>query len=165
MNKRRGSFSTGIGVGYVTLVMIFAVVGLTVLAVMAYQSAGANDVLNEKSVAYTQQYYDADVRAKEKLMLLDKAAYEAAESAFFDSRFEEQCSDIEGVTLRKTMQGYAVTFSEPINDALSIRVEVLFYSIPNENGRYKLQEYKTVSADSAESDKPLGVWDGDPLIK
>ena len=157
MDKKR-AFSGGMGTGFVTLITIFSVICLAVLAVMSYQAASANDVLNEKSIAYTKAYYEADSRAKEKLMLLDKAAYEAVEG-FFESDFAEYCAEIDGVKLSKKMEGFTAEYSEPINDRLSIRVSVLFYSMPTVN-RYIIKEYKTVSADSAEEEKPLGVWDG-----
>ena len=160
MNKKDNNIGGGIGVGYVSLIMMFAVICLAVLAVMSYQSAGANDILNEKSEAYTVQYYAADSRVQEKLMLCDNAAYEAAESAFFESSFEEACAAIEGVTLQRAMEGYKVEFTEPINDRSSIKVSAIFYTIPLNGSRDKITTYKTISADEAEEEKPLGVWDG-----
>lgn len=164
MDKKRSFFSGGMGVGYVTLMMIFAVICLTVLAVMAYRAASANDVLNEKSIAYTQEYYEADGRAKEKLMLLDKAAYNAHESAFFDSSFEDACACIEGVTLKKTMEGYTAEYSEPINERLCIMVSIMFYSSPRGGVRYRIISYKTVAADESGEEPALGVWDGSTIF-
>ena len=159
MDKKQGMLSGGMGTGFVSLIMIFSVICLAVLAVMSYQAASGNDVLNEKSIAYTKEYYEADSRAKEKLMLLDKAALNAADG-FFESDFETLCLEIEGVTLKKCMEGFNTEYTEAINDRLSIKVSAVFYSMPTENGRYRITSYKTVSADSAEDEKPLGVWDG-----
>lgn len=158
MDKRKAA-SGGMGVGYVTLIMIFAVISLAVLAVMSYHAAGANDILNEKSVAATKEYYAADSRVQEKLMLLDKAAL-TAHQGFFESDFEQLCADMDGLTLRRGMEGFTVEFTEDINDRLSISVSAVFTSMPTVNGRYRILSYKTVSADAAEEDKPLGVWDG-----
>jgi len=154
--------SGGMGVGYVTLIMIFAVICLTVLAVMSYHAAGANDILNEKSISYTKQYYDAESRVQEKLMQLDNAAL-TAHKGFFESDFELLCAEIDGVEVKRSMEGFSVELTEAINDRLGIRVSAVFTAMPIDGSRYRITSHKTISADSAEEEKPLGVWDGSTI--
>ncbi len=157
-NQKNISQERGMGVGYVSLIMIFAVICLTVLASLSYQAARANDKLNEKSIAFTDSYYAADNRAKELLSKLDESAMTAYESGFFDESFAD---GYENVNVRKTADGYEVSFVEPVNERLSLSVKISFSDIP-ENGRYKIIEWKTVSV-SDMSEDTLGVWDGENL--
>lgn len=159
-DKKKTSGFGGMGVGYVSLIMIFAVICLTVLAVLSYQAAGANDILNEKSAAFTREYYAADSRAKEKLLLLDKYALTASEG-FFESDFTSLCEEaLPEVGLRSVPEGIEASFTEPINERLSMSVSIVFYSFPADGDRYLVKEWKTVSAAAEETDEPLGVWDG-----
>lgn len=158
--KQNSANGSGMGVGYVSLIMIFAVICLTVLAVLSYQAAGANSVLNEKSAAYTAEYYAADGRAKEKLMALDGYALEAS-YGFFEDDFIAFCeSDMIDVQVRNVPEGISVEFIEPINERLNLKVSVVFYSLPVDGVRYCINEWKSVASDADESDEALGVWDG-----
>lgn len=161
MNRKSNVTGTGgMGVGYVSLIMIFAVICLTVLAVLSYQAAGANDILNEKSGAFTREYYAADSRAKEKLMLLDECALTASEG-FFSDDFAVLCSEkLSDVTVRTVPEGAEVSFTEPMNDRLNLRVSVMFYSFCADGSRYRITEWRTSSAVADTTDEVLDVWDG-----
>lgn len=158
--KNNVSEGRGMGVGYISLIMLFAVICLTVLASLSYQAARANDKLNEKSISYTNGLYSADTAAKVILSELDAAAMLSFESDFFDDSFTAFCSSYDNLSLRKTAEGYEVSFSEPVSDALSLSVKIVFYSVPVGNDRYEIAEWKTVSVSEITEDKPLGVWDG-----
>lgn len=151
---------TGPGVGYVSLIMIFAVICLTVLASLSYQAACANSGLNEKSVSYTTAYYEADVRAKETLSKLDYAAYEAQSSGFFEDSFEELISGYENITLRKTADGYEASYTEKISENSVLSVRITFKSRADE--RCTVTEWKTVTVTDEEENTP-GVWNGQEL--
>lgn len=152
----------GLGVGYVTLIMLFAIICLTVLSVLSYQAARANEKLNEKSLSFTTEYYEADGRAKILLSELDNAALEAHKTGFFSESFAELCGEFESISLRNIPEGYSVSFTEQINEKLKLSVSVVFFNTP-EDERYRIAEWKTVSDGTEEEDAPLGVWDGTPL--
>ena len=57
-------FRSGIGIGYVSVMMIFAVICLTILAVLAFQAASSDEKLSEKNTDFTHEYYAADTEAK-----------------------------------------------------------------------------------------------------
>ncbi len=159
-DKKNSIGSSGMGVGYVSLIMIFAVICLTVLAVLSYQAAGANAVLNEKGAAYTSQYYAADGRAKEKLMALDGYSLSASQG-FFEDDFTALCEEnMPDVQLRNSPDGITAEFTEYINDRLSLKVSIKFYSFSDDGKRYRIEEWKSVASASEESEEPLGVWDG-----
>ncbi len=161
-NKSKGISGRGLGVGYVTLIMLFAVICLTVLSVLSYQAARANEKLNEKSSVFCTEYYAADGRAKMILSELDNDALEAHSSGFFAESFAELCNEYENISVRQVLEGFSVSFSEPLNERLKLSVNVVFYNTPVES-RYSINEWKTISADTEASDAPLGVWDGSPL--
>ena len=158
--KNNVSEGRGIGIGYISLIMLFAVICLTVLASLSYQAARANDKLNEKSISYTNGLYAADTAAKTVLSELDVAAKTSLDTGFFDDSFSAFCSSYDNLALRKTKEGYEVSFIEPISDPLSLSVKIVFYSVPSGNDRYDITEWKTVSVSETTEDKPLGVWDG-----
>ena len=162
MNDKKSVFSTstGLGVGYVSLIMLFAVICLTVLAVLSFQAAGSNEMLNERSSSFNSQYYRADGRAKSILMRLDNAALSAHENGFFEDSFAEGCGQLSAVELTRTAEGFKAAYTEVINERLSLSVEVLFYSAPVDGSRYRIDRWQTVPADSEEQESSLGVWDG-----
>ena len=158
-DERRSSEERGIGVGYVTLIMLFAVICLTVLASLSYQAARANDKLNEKSISFTNGFYSADSRAKETLSELDNWAKEAHEAGFFDDSFPLMCEENEELSVKKVQEGYEISFSYPVSENLKLSAVVVFYSTPSEGQRYFIDSWKTVAVTS-DSDENLGVWDG-----
>lgn len=168
MSKNNNTRFNGLGIGYVSLVMLFTVICLTVLSVLSYQAASANDMLNEKNSAFTAEYYDADSRAKEKLSALDSAALGAMQSrlqgGFFEDGFAACCDEIGGITLQKLPDGFMVSFSEPVNDRLSLDVRARFYAKAVEGRRYSIERWKTTASDDIGSADPPDVWDGGALF-
>lgn len=160
-NRKSVSEGRGMGVGYVSLIMLFAVICLTVLASLSYQAARANDKLNEKSISFTDGYYAADSKAKELLSQLDEAALLSHESGFFGDSFGVLCEEYKNVAVRKIPEGFEASFSQPVSDSLALSVKVVFFSAPTED-RYRIDEWKTVSVDMAQ-DNSLGVWNGESL--
>lgn len=168
MSKNNNTRFNGLGIGYVSLVMLFTVICLTVLSVLSYQAASANDMLNEKNSAFTTEFYDADSRAKEKLSAIDSASLGAMQSqlqgGFFDDEFTACCDEIGGITLQKLPDGFKVSFSEPVNDRLSLDVQAKFYSRAVDGRRYSIERWKTTASDDIGSADPPDVWDGGALF-
>ena len=164
MTDKRKSISEGrgIGVGYVTLIMLFAVICLTVLASLSYQAARANDKLNEKSISFAEGYYSADSNAKKILSELDEGAMLSHETGFFDDSFPAICEEYENVTVRKIPEGYEASFSESVSGNLELSVKIVFFSAASGERRYRIEQWKTVSV-GAEEDSLLGVWNGEEL--
>lgn len=161
--RKNQAESRGIGVGYVTLIMLFAVICLTVLASLSYQAARANDKLNEKSISYTDSFYEADTRAKLTLSELDAAASEAHRSCFFYDGFSAYCAENEQLSVKQVSEGFEVSYSEEINESLILSVKIVFFNIPSDGARYRIEEWKTVTASADGAEETLGVWDGGML--
>lgn len=164
MNRKKVKSGAGIGIGYVSVMMIFAVICLTVLAVLSLEASGSGQVLNLKSAEFTADYYAADSKAKEMLMLLDGAAYEAHASGFFDEAFAE-AELPEAVVISSVPEGFSAVYIVPVNERLNLNVSVLFFSdtAAHSGRRYEITEWRTAGVSDGESSSPIHVWDGGAL--
>ena len=161
MSRYAKNIRSGIGIGYVSVMMIFAVICLTILAVLAFQAASSDERLSEKNIDFTREYYTADTEAKRILMELDNAALTALESPFFEDSFTE-LSAASGASLTRTAEGFRAEYRVELNERLSLIVEAVFYSVPAAHGgeRIEIVEWRTASSSEA-IDKPLNVWNGE----
>lgn len=155
--RNKDNRNIGVGVGYVSVMLIFAVISLTIFAVLSFKSAMSSDSFNERSGEFLQQYYAADTAAKEKLSQLHNCALKAKESVVFEDAFEELAEDVGGVKLRRSLNGYVVSYSIPINERQELAVKINF----DENGKYTIEQWRSdaVNEDTT-SDSHLNVWDG-----
>ena len=157
MNRKETSKSVGIGVGYITAMLIFAVICLTIFAVMSLKAAEADDILNSRSGEYVQQYYSADMKAKEILAELDGIAHSLGNSDTFAQSFDLSIADIWNISTEKSANGIMAEYSVPINETMDLFVRVEFYDTTNE---FKILSWQTKSADTGNSEENLNVWDG-----
>lgn len=155
MNKKNETRSSGLGVGYVSVMIIFVIICLTIFAVFSFRAANSNDVFNERSGEYLRQYYAADIEAKEILAKLDEAAFNARSSDTFDSGFSSAAADME-VELSKTPVGYLAEYTVEINDRQYISVAVSFYS----DRGCEINRWQNVSIPNDASDQHINVWQG-----
>lgn len=159
MNKG-GGIKSGFGIGYVSIIMIFAVICLTTLAVLSFQAADSDEKLGLKNADFVQDYYAADSQAKQVLMRLDNAALLAAESGFFEDAFPSLIQEEDGVKLTPVMDGIRAQYSVPINERLTLEVTAKFYSFPGGSSRYEIAEWKMLADIPENEDNHLNVWDG-----
>lgn len=157
MNKRDRLNTSGLGVGYVSVMIIFAVICLTIFAVLSFSAASSSDGFNKRSGDFLKQYYAADSAAKSKLAQLDGLAKSAAETGFFEDEFEAAVSEqVEGASLSRIADGFSVAWTEKINDRQELSVEVDFTS----SGDCEITRWQTGTLSEDSSDSHLGVWDG-----
>lgn len=161
MKGKKRSFSAGgtLGTGYVSVIMIFVMITLTVLASLSFSAAGVNYGQSGRSREFTASFYEAENRANEKLMRIDEAAVEAQAQPFF-SAFEQGAEDIGGLDVELSAEGYRVRWSEEISDRVKLSCEVEVFAEPklHDNRRYSIIKWDTVSG--GEADTHINVWDG-----
>lgn len=160
MNKNKGARFTGLGIGYVSIIILFVIIALTVLAVLSFQAAGSDIVLTEKSAAFTAEYYAADTAAKQKLAELDGAAEQAGE-VFFEDSFAEAAEQL-GASAAAVPEGVRTEYSVAINERQQLYVSVVFFSAPEAHGgeRYRVDRWQSGTETAADEDEHLVVWDG-----
>lgn len=132
MNERKG-FSVPV-VGGSSLLVIFAVLCLTVFALLSVATVRANGRLSDEAAAAIYEYYEADGAAEEIL-----ARLRAGERP-------ECVKEQDGVFL----------FTCPVSDTQTLVVEATV-----EEHNYKILRWQTVSTTQWEADDDLPVWGGD----
>lgn len=152
MNKRSGFRGSGMGVGYVSVMVIFVTVCLTLFAALSLHAAGSDDAFNERSGEYLRQYYAADAKAQENLARLDEAAHNADEGMLWEA-LEAAVGENAG-EVSPVRGGCMVKYSVKINDRQELMCEVVF----TENGYEKIRWQSAAAI--AEGDDHPNVWDG-----
>lgn len=160
--KRRKSSGGIVGVGYISIMLIFTVICLTIFAVLSFQAAYSNNRLSDRGEDFTQQYYAADMQAKKILSELDVKSAELTGSFDFSGEFAAAAREISGCTAevaaRDGGECVLVDYSVELNDRQRLSVSVLFRSAYNEY-RYEILSWKTTTEETAGESHP-NIWDG-----
>lgn len=143
----------GIGTGYLSIMMIFVVLCLTMLAALSYSAAQNEMKYSEKSGDYNKAYYAADLEAKRTLAGVDSAVAESG--GYADFMFLAALDEMENVEYSPFAGGIEISWRTPINDRQSISARIRY-----EEGGYEITEWRTVCTESV-SDAPLNVWNGE----
>lgn len=157
MSRKGKSQEMSAGVGYVSVMLIFAVICLTIFAVLSLKAALSDESINERSEDFLKNYYAADTAAKEKLSLINDIAHELKDSEFFEEAFAEKTASLEGVTAQTRPDGISVSYSVEINERQRLFVNVVF----NGKGEYTVKKWQSRSSASGDDDNShINVWDG-----
>ena len=143
----------GIGTGYLSIMMIFVVLCLTMLAALSYSTAQNEQKYSEKSGDYTKAYYAADLGAKRVLAAVDAAA--SGYDFYTDFMFLAELDEIDGVDYTPLPDGIEISWTTPINNRQSIRASVKY-----SDGGYEITEWRTVYSEY-ETSAPPNVWSGE----
>jgi len=150
----------GVGVGTVSLVMIFAVLCLTVFAILTLSTSTAEKVMAERTASFVSGYYEADTKAtKIRASILD-----FQRNGFFDSLRNENPdgtamqSVIDGVELivERSADGIFVSYSCEINEVLDLSVKLRLVGDAD-----VVLGWRTVHTRDWDMDDGLLVWDGE----
>ena len=160
MSKNRSEKRSAFGVGYVSMMIIFVIICLTIFAVMSLLAAQSNDRLNRRAGDFAEEYYAADSAAKATLAQLDGLAAAAMESGFFEEEFLDAAAEIDGAVAERVREGVSVSFTEQINDRQELSVKITFYGSSDSAERYIITQWRSRLIDTEESSGSLNVWDG-----
>lgn len=139
---RRVHFSPP-AVGGVSLLVVFAVLCLTVFALLSLTTVRADVRLADASAQAVSDYYAADCQAQEILARL--RAGETPDGVTWSSPMEDG----------ETEYSYTVS----ISNTQELQVEVLVWP----DGRWSVQRWQAAAAGGWEIDEGLEVWDGTPF--
>lgn len=154
MDRKSGFRGSGLGVGYVSIMVIFVTVCLTLFAVLSLSAAGSNDSFNKRSGEYLREYYAADAKALDILAQLDCSAKTAAQGDFFLDELEFSAQEL-GVSITPLKGGCRAKYSVKINERQQLMCEIDF----TEDGGFEKKRWQSVAAYS-DDDSHLNVWDG-----
>lgn len=152
-NEKNDRKPAGIGSGYLSIMMIFVVLCLTMLAALSYSTAAGEKKYSEKSAEYTKAYYAADFEAKRTLAAADGVISEYSDYADFMLTAELDC--MENIEYETVSDGIEVSWKTPINQSQSIFCRVRF-----SGGSFEIISWRTGSA-AEDEEKPLNVWLGE----
>lgn len=138
-DRRQERFSPP-AVGGISLLVVFAVLCLTIFALLALTTAQADARLADASARAVEEYYAADRKAQEILARL---------------RIGEQP---EGVQIAGAIASYSV----PITDTREIQVDVMLDSLlaDAEADGCTILRWQVVSAQEWELESSIEIWDG-----
>lgn len=125
-------------VGGISLLVVFAVLCLTVFALLALTTVQADVRLADASAQAVEDYYAADCRAQELLARVRNG--ETPENV--------ELERVDGVT--------SVRYACPISDGQELQVEARI----NWDGSYSILRWQAVATREWESDESLDLWDG-----
>jgi len=131
-NEEKSVFAMGTGVS--SLLVIFAILCITVFAVLSVSSASADSALSEKTAVSVKEYYAADSEAEKILSEIRSG----------------------NIPDNVTCEGDTYKYVCHINDTRELRVEVTV------NGSdYLIERWQTVYTGSWENDESMNVWGGE----
>lgn len=153
MTKNNNIRPAGIGTGYLSLMMIFVVLCLTILAALSFSAAVSERSYSEKSAEYTKAYYAADTAAMLTFAHISELAAEYDD--YSDFMLLGELDAMDGVSYESYPDRIDISWSTPINSRQSIYSAISI----SENGT-AVTDWRTIQGDTPE-EEPLGVWLGE----
>lgn len=143
MNKRSAPT-----VGASSLLVIFAVLCLTVFAMLSLSTVQADKRLSDRSAAAALAYYEADTAAEEIFARL--RAGELPDGVTVTTYAAEEGAAI---------QGNIYSYSCALSETQAIQVE-----LAEQNGIWTVLRWQAVSTTEWEADDSVDIWDGDGIF-
>lgn len=144
MDERKQTELSPPPVGGASLLVVFAVLCLTVFALLSLSTVRANGRLSETSAQAVADYYAADCAAQEVLARL---------------RAGEEPEGVEFGGIGELYASYAC----PISDQQELRVEVRFPDLLDLDN-YEITCWRAVPVGQWENDDNLNVWSGEGIL-
>lgn len=155
MNKKSGFRGSGMGVGYISVMVIFVTVCLTLFATFSLRAASSNDAFNKRSGEFLKSYYSADSKAKQILAELDASAKVAASGFFFEDEFE--LTEHEGVVIKRVKGGCSADYSVAIDERRELKCGILF----KPDGSYEITRWQSRANSAGFNESPGNLWNGE----
>lgn len=135
---------SGLGVGSASIILVFAVLCLTIFALISFTAANVDRSMSEISLKTAKEYYEADTLAECILAEILEA--------------EIMPETVRGVDIITEWDAFAdyVMFSCPVSETKSLFVKVAMYIDSYDIIAWQMQE-----AGEWETDGGLSVWTGE----
>ena len=144
--KKKEAFSPP-ALGGSSLLVAFAVLALTVFALLSLSTVRADVRLGDAAAAAVKGYYEADVQAQELLARLRNGETPVEVTAHGEDSWHDP-----------SMIRY--TYAVPISDTQELQVELSH----SPDGTWTVLRWQSVPTGDWEYDDSLGLWDGDIVI-
>ena len=150
MKNEKNKLPSGIGTGYLSIMMIFVVLIMALLAALSLSAAKKEHNYSLKGAEYTAAYYEADLKARQtaaRYKALSDEYFSPSEPGFLAVLDEEN-------TL--TPNGIEISFSTPVSDRQEILMKISIH-----DGQYEITSSRTVPSGGVEETDGFTLWDGD----
>lgn len=144
MGERKKESFAPPALGGSSLLVVFAVLALTVFALLSLSTVRADVRLGDAAAKAVSDYYTADAQAQEILARLRNGETPVEVTAHGEDSWHDP---------RFTRYTYAV----PISDTQELQVEVL---VDRTDGSWSVLRWQSVPVGEWEPDTSLTVWDG-----
>lgn len=154
MNKTKHKLPSGIGTGYLSIMMIFVVLTLALLAALSLSAAKNEHKYSLKAAEYTADYYEADLQAKKTAVRLKTEAdsfFSCTEPEFLDFLAAE-----EGLEYTIIPEGIEISYKTPVNERQDILTTVRLH-----DGVCEILSSRTVSSGAESVTDEFTLWSGD----
>ena len=144
MTERKREIFSPPAVGGISLLVAFAVLCLTVFALLSLTTVQADGRLADASAQAVEEYYDADCRAQEILARLRNGETPVEVTSHLEDSWHDP-----GMT--------RYTYEVPISDTQELQVEVLVDEV---GSGYSVQRWQAAPTGEWEIEESLELWDG-----
>lgn len=151
-NQTKTTAEMGAHIGSASIVMIFAVLCLTIFAVLSFETAAYEQRLAHKAADAAKAYYAADGIAEERyLEICTLLAAETDKAEVYQALLAEQ------VLAVQTAEGVRLEYTVPIDGTQELQVEL--FAAPD--GTVQIVRWNAAAAVDWEYEEGLLVWDGE----
>lgn len=140
----------GAQIGSASIVMIFAVLCLTIFAVLSFQTASHEQRLAQKTADAARAYYRADSIAEETYGRICALLFEAENQ-------ERMIAELDAMQIQqiRTQDGTYLRYCVPIDDVQALEVQLWWTA-----RELSVVTWRAIAATEWECDESLQVWDG-----
>jgi uncharacterized membrane protein len=144
----------GAQIGSASIVMIFAVLCLTIFAVLSFQTATHEQRLAQKTADAAREYYRADSIAEETYVRICNLIFEAENEA---ENQERMIAELDAMQIQqiRTQDGTYLRYCVPIDDVQALEVQLWWTA-----RELSVVTWRAIAATEWEYDESLQVWDG-----
>lgn len=153
MKNEKNKLPSGIGTGYLSIMMIFVVLVMALLAALSLSAAKKEHNYSLKGAEYTAAYYEAALKAQQTA-----AKYKTLSDEYFSPGEPEFLALLEEDNAEYTLtpNGIEISFSTPVNDRQEILMKMAIG-----DGQYGIISSRTVSSGDEDEADGFTLWDGD----
>ena len=156
-NKRNKT----IHIGFSTILMVFTMLCLVTFATLSLLTANADYRLSKKVAAKTEDYYEADLLAREYLLQIDESLEELyqnypAQKPFCQEALKrlQEMPMPQGITKSSVSDENSYSFEIAINDAQTLSVALELQEPQNNSDCfYTIKQWKTMVMRSEENEE------------
>lgn len=153
-NKTKHRLPSGIGTGYLSIMMIFVVLTMALLAALSLSAAKNEHKYSVKAAEYTADYYAADLKSKQTA-----ARLKAEADSFFsctEPEFLELLGAEEGLEYTIIPEGIEISYKTPVNKRQDILTTIRLH-----DGVCEILSSRTVSSGAEIGTDEFTLWNGD----